>query len=131
MLPLVICLSCNTVASFTKPENTYGEYREDGFMARFLVVGLDGLDPVLVETWLPELPNLNSLMKRGIYGSLQSIVQPVTPIAWTSMISGRNPGYFGFTDFTYRSERTYTNFKLIHSRLVHVPTLYTMLPQEG
>jgi predicted AlkP superfamily phosphohydrolase/phosphomutase len=100
-------------------------------MSRVLVVGLDGLSPTLVQTWLPELPNLRGVMERGIFGAAQSIVQPVTPPAWTAMISGRNPGHFGFTDFTYRVDQSYTEFKLIHSRQVRVPTLYTLLPAAG
>lgn len=100
-------------------------------MSRILVIGLDGFCPDLVEIWSSELPHLSSLMERGIYGPLQSIIQPVTPVAWTAMISGLNPGHFGFTDFTYRTGKSYTDFKLIHSQAICVPTLSTMLPKAG
>jgi len=100
-------------------------------MTRVLVVGLDGLGPDLVEAWLPELPHLRGLMDRGIHGRLQSVVQPVTPPAWTAMITGRNPGHFGFTDFPYRVGRSYTDFKLVHSRLVRLPTLATVSAAAG
>lgn len=100
-------------------------------MSRVLVVGLDGLSPVLVRKWLDDLPNLRGIMEGGIWGELQSIVQPVTPPAWTSMISGRDPGHFGFTDFTYRAGTSYTEFKLVHSRLVRVPTVATLAAAAG
>lgn len=100
-------------------------------MSRVLVVGLDSFSPDLVERWLPELPNLRALMEGGLFGPLQSIIQPVTPAAWTAMISGRNCGHFGFTDFPYRVNHSYTDFKLVHSRLIRVPTLATMLPAAG
>ncbi len=101
-------------------------------MPRILVIGLDGLCPNLVERWRPELPHLQSLMQRGIYGPLQSIVQPVTPVAWTSMLTGYTPGQFGFTDFTYRpGNQSYTDFQLVHSQIIHTPTLYTLLPKAG
>lgn len=100
-------------------------------MSRVLVIGLDGLSPDLVESWLPELPNLRELRERGISGRLESIIQPVTPAAWTAMISGRNPGHFGFTDFTCRQGKSPTDFRLVHSGMVRLPTLATFLPQAG
>lgn len=100
-------------------------------MSRVLVVGLDGLSPRLVAEWENDLPNLSAMMRSGVHGDLESIVQPVTPAAWTSMISGRNPGHFGFTDFMYRRGHSYTDFKLVHSGVVRVPTLATMLPKAS
>ena len=64
-------------------------------MSRVLVVGLDALDPDLVDRWLPLLPNLRRLSEAGISGPLQSVVQPVTPAAWSAMVTGRNQGRFG------------------------------------
>jgi predicted AlkP superfamily phosphohydrolase/phosphomutase len=100
-------------------------------VSRVLVIGLDGLSPGYVDEWLADLPNLATLMQRGIYGPLQSIIQPATPPAWTAMLSGRDPSHFGFTDFTYRVGNSYTDFRLVHSRLIRVPTLYTLLPEAG
>lgn len=97
---------------------------------RVLVIGLDALDPNLVDGWLPELPTLRSLMDRGLHGPLESIVQPVTPAAWTAMCSGRDQGHFGFTDFTARVAGGY-DYRLVHSRMVPVPTLATLLPRHG
>lgn len=100
-------------------------------MTRVLVIGLDSLSPDLVERWLPDLPNIQRLMQNGIHGPLQSIVQPITPAAWTAMITGRDPSHFGFTDFTYRVGASYTDFRLVHSRAIKIPTLYTMLAAAG
>lgn len=100
-------------------------------MSRVLVIGLDGFDPKMAEAWIEELPNLRALMARGIHGPLQSIVQPVTPAAWTAMISGRDPGHFGFTDFTSRVGRSCTDFKLVHARMIQVPTIFSMLAKAG
>jgi predicted AlkP superfamily phosphohydrolase/phosphomutase len=100
-------------------------------MTRVLVIGLDALSPDLVARWRAELPHIGRLMQNGIYGPLQSITQPITPAAWTAMISGRNPGHFGFTDFTYRVGNAYTDFRLVHSRVIRVPTLYTLLAEAG
>jgi predicted AlkP superfamily phosphohydrolase/phosphomutase len=100
-------------------------------MSRVLVIGLDGLDPVLVDRWLPDLPNLRHLAASGMSGPLQSIVQPVTPPAWTAMISGRNQGHFGFTDFLYRPGPGYGPEQLVDSGAVRVPTVFSLAAAAG
>ena len=100
-------------------------------MTHVLVVGLDALSPDLVERWLPDLPHLGRLMQAGIYGPLQSIMQPVTPVAWPAMVSGRDPSYLGYTDFVSRKGHSYTDVQLVNSRMNQVPSLYTWLPEAG
>ena len=92
-------------------------------MSKVLVVGLDALDPALVNRWLPDLPHLRQLIASGISGPLQSIIQPVTPAAWTAMLNGRNQGHFGFTDFFYRPSLGYEPPRLVHSGAIKSPTL--------
>ena len=96
-------------------------------------IGLDGLNPDLVLEWRAELPNLDSLMKEGIWGRIESTVPPITPQTWTCMMSGKNPGHFGFWNFTYRSDYTYAEPNLVNSKVVmeRVETLYTILPRFG
>ncbi|HEY7200953.1 MAG TPA: alkaline phosphatase family protein [Candidatus Dormibacteraeota bacterium] len=94
-------------------------------MSRVLVVGLDALDPRLVTGWLPELPNLRRLTEAGISGPLRSVVQPVTPAAWTAMVTGRNQGHFGFTDFLYRPSADY-RLDLVHSGAVRCQRLWDL-----
>jgi predicted AlkP superfamily phosphohydrolase/phosphomutase len=100
-------------------------------MTRVLVIGLDALSPELVEQWQSDLPNIRTLMQTGIYGPLQSIIQPITPVAWPAMLSGRDPSHLGFTDFTYRVGRSYTDFRMVHARMITTPTLATLLPAAG
>ncbi|HEX6290608.1 MAG TPA: alkaline phosphatase family protein [Herpetosiphonaceae bacterium] len=100
-------------------------------MTRVPVVGLDALSPELVERWLPDLPHMRHLMERGIYGPLHSIIQPVTPVAWPTMISGRDPSPLGYTDFVCRKGTSYTDLHLVHARMTQVPTLATLLPEAG
>jgi predicted AlkP superfamily phosphohydrolase/phosphomutase len=103
-------------------------------MNRKLVhIGLDGLNPDLVQEWRAELPNLDGLMEEGMWGRMESTVPPITPQAWTCMMSGKNPGQFGFWNFTYRSEYSYGEPNLVNSGVVmeRVDTLYTILPRMG
>ena len=38
------------------------------------------------------LPNLQGLMERGTHGQLLSTLHPLSPVAWTSFLTGLRPG---------------------------------------
>lgn len=100
-------------------------------VSKVVVIGLDGLNPDLVDRWLADLPNLAAMMADGGYGRIQSTVPPITPQAWTCAQCGKNPGHLGFWDFTYRSDFSYGEPNLIDARGVKVATLYKILPRQG
>jgi predicted AlkP superfamily phosphohydrolase/phosphomutase len=55
----------------------------------------------LIEPWIGEgvLPNLARLVENGASGRLQSAIPPLTPPAWTSFMTGKNPGKHGIFHF--------------------------------
>ncbi|MBX6315872.1 MAG: alkaline phosphatase family protein, partial [Isosphaeraceae bacterium] len=68
---------------------------------KVFVLGLDGatwdiLKP-LVEAG--ELPSLSSLMDRGASGVLNSVFPPLSPVAWTGVMTGKNSGKHGIFEF--------------------------------
>ena len=79
-----------------------------------LIVGLDGAGFDVIEPLMRtgRLPNLAKLMSQGAYGPLESTVHPLTPLAWTSFLTGKNPGKHGIFDFFARVENTY-KFRLV------------------
>ena len=62
-----------------------------------LLVGLDGASPELVERLAAQgrLPTLRGLMRHGVYGRLQSSVNCSPISAWSSLLTGVNPGKHG------------------------------------
>jgi len=68
---------------------------------RVIILGLDGATMRLIKPWAKEgkLPNFKRLIENGSYGNLESTVPPVTPPAWTSITTGKNPGKHGIFDF--------------------------------
>jgi predicted AlkP superfamily phosphohydrolase/phosphomutase len=99
--------------------------------SRILVVGLDGLSPELVEQWRGELPTLDHLMRGGVYGRLHSMIPALTPPAWTAVLTGVNPGRFGFWDFTVRAGHSYADFRLVRSTDVRAPGFDQRLAAAG
>jgi len=68
---------------------------------RVLAIGLDSAEPSMLEAWVEQgkLPLFERLMREGCYGRLQSTVPPLTPPAWTSSLTGTNPGKHNLFDF--------------------------------
>jgi predicted AlkP superfamily phosphohydrolase/phosphomutase len=76
---------------------------------KVIVIGLDGLEPGIVEAMLErrELPNLAKIRAAGSYTRLQTTYPAQTPVAWSSFMTGTNPGGHGIFDFICRDPQTY------------------------
>ena len=99
---------------------------------KILIIGIDGATPDLVIPWCEEgkLPNINKLLNSGIYGDLKSTIPPITPAAWTSFLTGKNPGKHGIFDFMEREPGSY-NFRYINSRSRKSQSLWNLLSDSG
>ncbi len=99
-------------------------------MPRFLLIGLDGAEPTLTEHWMAEgrLPNLAALRDRGTYLPLASTRPPVTFPAWTTCVTGVNPGKHGIFDFTETTPGAY-GVRFVNSSFRKAPALWNTLSQ--
>ncbi|MEE9296780.1 MAG: alkaline phosphatase family protein [Phycisphaerae bacterium] len=72
---------------------------------KVIVLGFDGMDPRLCERLMDagQLPNLNKMRKAGGYRRLGTSIPPQSPVAWSSFITGANPGVHGVFDFIHRN----------------------------
>ena len=71
---------------------------------KVLFIGLDGatfdvLDP-LIEQGL--MPRLKQFIAEGARGPLETTIPPITPTAWVSWMTGKNPGKHGVFEFLLR-----------------------------
>lgn len=100
-------------------------------MRKIVVLGIDGFNPELVQRWINELPNLKEMQQKGMWGVMESTVPPTAACAWACVQCGRNPGSYGFWNFTYRDDFSYGEPKLVSSivRDERVDCLYKMLPK--
>ncbi|MDD5434947.1 MAG: alkaline phosphatase family protein, partial [Nitrospira sp.] len=82
---------------------------------KIFIIGIDGGTFDLIKPWVSEglLPAFSSLMKEGYWGTLNSTIPPITAPAWTSFMTGKNPGKHGLYHFIEpepgRYEMRYTN----------------------
>ncbi len=73
------------------------------------VMGVDGLDPVILERLMEAgaLPHFAALARQGSYQPLGTSNPPQSPVAWSSFVTGRDPGGHGVFDFVHRDPATY------------------------
>jgi predicted AlkP superfamily phosphohydrolase/phosphomutase len=99
---------------------------------RLLIVGLDAATFDLISPWIAEgkLPNLATLMKNGAWGRLASILPPITPPAWTSFMTGKNPGKHGIFNFLEARPGTY-ELSYLNGASRRAKTIWRMLSDAG
>ncbi|NEZ04124.1 phosphodiesterase [Wenzhouxiangella sp. XN201] len=78
--------------------------------SRVVVLGFDGMDPVLAQRWMEagKLPNFSRLAADGHFQELGTSNPPQSPVAWSSFATGQGPGEHGIYDFLRRNPETYT-----------------------
>ena len=79
---------------------------------RVIVLGFDGLDYNLTRALLEQgrLPNFARLATMGGFSPLATSIPPQSPVAWSSFITGRDPGGHGIFDFVHRDPATMTPY---------------------
>ncbi len=75
-------------------------------ISRMVVVGLDGATFNLIKPWAAEgkLPTFARLLADGAHAELRSTLPALTPPAWTSAATGKNPGKHNIFNFYKVSE---------------------------
>lgn len=101
-------------------------------MKKVMVIGLDCAAPQLVfDAWRDELPNISSLMQRGVWGKLRSTDPPITVPAWMSMLTSKSPGRLGFYGLRNRADYSYAKMSIPNSAQVKEPTVWQILSERN
>ncbi|ETX00635.1 MAG: hypothetical protein ETSY1_10470 [Candidatus Entotheonella factor] len=75
---------------------------------RVIILGVDGLDPKLLQQFLDSghLPNFQKLIAQGDFRPLKTTMPPLSPVAWSTFITGMDAGGHGIFDFVHRDPAT-------------------------
>ena len=100
--------------------------------SKVVIIGIDGgtwdvLGPACDRGWMP---NLNRFRKEGCWGTLKSVHPPITPAAWSSFMTGQNPGRHGILGFQ-RYDATANKVTLTNSGNIRSETLWQKLARAG
>jgi predicted AlkP superfamily phosphohydrolase/phosphomutase len=99
---------------------------------RLTIIGLDAatfdvIDP-LIEA--DELPHLARLLNGGARGVLESTTHPLTPHAWTTMVTGVNAARHGIWDFVERDASGY-DLRVVNGSYRRAPAIWDRLARAG
>ncbi len=99
---------------------------------RVVFVGLDGADWELLDPYMAGgvMPNLAALVRGGRGGVLTTIHPPLSPLVWTTMMTGVGPLEHGVLDFTRFNPRTGAR-EPITSAERRVPAIWNMATAAG
>ncbi len=73
---------------------------------RMVILGVDGMDPKFLERHWDDLPNLKRLSEEGGFKPLATTIPPQSPVAWSTVTTGLDPGGHGIFDFVHRDPFT-------------------------
>ncbi|GGM52201.1 nucleotide pyrophosphatase [Micromonospora sonchi] len=102
-------------------------------MVQTLLIGLDGatftvLDPLMRSGVMPALRDLT---QRGVRAPLRSVMPPLTPPGWTSLVTGQRPGRHGVFDFFRKVSSDGEYFRLTTAQDVATPSIWSLASAHG
>jgi predicted AlkP superfamily phosphohydrolase/phosphomutase len=115
---------------------------------KIVIIGLDGVPFEMIKGFADEgiMPNTAELIERGVFRKSRSSIPEISSVAWSSIITGKNPaahGIYGFTDLHPDSYRMkFPNYNDLKeppfwdqwpgkSVIVNVPATYPVRPMNG
>jgi len=109
--------------------NSFAESRPN--KVKVILIGLDGAtwDVILPLVKQGKTSNLERLIKQGSWADLETIEPTVSPVIWTSIITGKNPDKHGIPDFYVRPPGTY-DAVLVTSNIRKTKALWNILSER-
>jgi predicted AlkP superfamily phosphohydrolase/phosphomutase len=98
-----------------------------------IIFGLDGATFTVLDDLVARgiMPNLGKFQCEGARGILMSTVPPLTPLAWSSLVTGRTPGQHGVLGFVQYADPDTTSVQLVSSRQFTAETIWSMVNRQG
>jgi predicted AlkP superfamily phosphohydrolase/phosphomutase len=96
------------------------------------VLGWDGATFDIIHPLIARgrMPHTARLMEQGAFASLRSTTPAVTPVAWTTMITGVNPGKHGIFD-GHQIDPDTGQIRFASAAMRRAPTLWSMVGAQG
>ena len=72
------------------------------------------------------MPFLKDFVATGVQAELHSVIPPLTPPAWTSLVTGRSPGQHGIFDFFRKESPDSHHIRFITSQDIGAETIWSV-----
>jgi Flp pilus assembly protein TadD len=125
LLILILCLcACRREAPSPSPPKPPAP--------RLIFVGLDGADWQLLDRFIADgtMPNLAALVREGDRAVLRTQHPPLSPLVWTTMMTGVSPLEHRILDFTRFNPETHEREPITSDERA-VPALWNMASSAG
>lgn len=99
---------------------------------KLIIIGWDGATFDVIKPLIRagRMPVIASLLENGVHGRLVSTIPPLTPVAWTSIATGVNPGKHGIFDAMMFS-RAGRKLSFINATNRKIKPFWTLLEESG
>jgi len=99
-----------------------------GQFNQVVILGLDCAEPSLVfDRFKHLLPSINGIAESGSSFKLRSTDPPLTIPAWTSMMTGKDPGELGLYGIRNRVDYSYSDLSISTSSHIKFPRIWDIL----
>lgn len=117
----IFFMGINREVSPTPTKNNPQIINQEQQTKKVLVLGFDGMDPDLLDEFMKQgdLPHFRALKEQGDFLPLATTIPPQSPVAWSTFITGLNPGKHDIYDFISRDPEQYIPF--FSMARVHAP----------
>lgn len=98
-----------------------------------MIFGLDGATYTVLDDLVAAgvMPNFSRFLQEGTRCNLMSTVPPLTPLAWSSLVTGCHPGMHGILGFFQYCGPDSTIFQLSSSRQFTAETIWSIANRQG
>ncbi len=98
-----------------------------------VLIGLDGATFTILDRLMDEgvMPFLKEFTRAGVRADLNSVIPPLTPPAWTSLMTGRSPGNHGVFDFFRPVAPGSRQIRYTTSHDIACETIWSMASRQG
>jgi len=108
-------------------------------MKKTLFIGIDGATFTILDHLMDDVPGrgvvmpaLRRLVRDGFKARLRSTPNPLTPPAWTTMLTGKNPGKHGVFDFMRCKDLGDEIFFTLNDfRDIETETIWSIMSRQG
>ncbi len=99
---------------------------------KLLVFGMDSADWRVLQPLIDagRVPTLARVLREGAHGDLQSTIHPHSPTAWSTFLTGMNPGQHGIFDFMELKPGSY-EYTVVKTRSRGGRAIWQTLSEKG